>query len=100
MPDTFFVNGIRSVAVARKDLGTKLYYWESWKIMDKIKQVLKQHSQLNHFVSWVYSFVHNFGHLQRRVRCKGAYLNGVRFSIAVGSSVEIGNLARLHNCSF
>lgn len=68
--------------------------------MNKIKQVLKQHSQLNHFVSWVYSFVHNFGHLQRRVRCKGAYLNGVRFSIAVGSSVEIGNLARLHNCSF
>lgn len=68
--------------------------------MNKIKQVLKQHSQLNHFVSWVYSFVHNFGHLQRRVRCKGSYLNGVRFSIAVGSSVEIGNLARLHNCSF
>ncbi len=24
MPDTFFVNGIRSVAVARKDLGIKI----------------------------------------------------------------------------
>ena len=68
--------------------------------MNNIRQVLKQHSQLNHFVSWVYSFINNFGHLQRRVRCKGAYLNGVRFSIAVGSSVEIGNLARLHNCRF
>ena len=68
--------------------------------MNNIRQVLKQHSLLNHFVSWVYSFIHNFGHLQRRARCKGAYLNGVRFSIAVGSSVEIGNLARLHNCSF
>ena len=47
--------------------------------MNKIKKVLKQHSHLNRIVSRVYSFVHNFGHLQRRVRCKGAYLNGVRF---------------------
>ena len=31
MPDTFFVNGIRSVAVARKDLGIKIVLLGEWK---------------------------------------------------------------------
>lgn len=65
-----------------------------------IKKLLKGNERLNHFTAWCYRLMHNFGHGSRRVTCGGVYLNRVTFSIAEGSQVVIGNLARLHNCSF
>lgn len=65
-----------------------------------LKSLLKGSEQLNYIAAWCYKLLHNFGHSHRRVVCKGAYLKNTTFSIAEGSEVEIGNLARLRNCSF
>ena len=65
-----------------------------------IKKLLKGNERLNYFCAWCYRILHNLGHGSRRATCRGAYLDHVTFSIADGSGVEIGNLARLRNCSF
>lgn len=65
-----------------------------------IKQTLKTNRKINAFVAAVYTFINNFFHPMRRVNHSGAYIKTTRFSICPTSSVTIGALARLRNCSF
>lgn len=68
--------------------------------MRSIKQMLKHNKGLNAFVAATYTLIHNFFHPMRRANHRGAYIKDTRFSICPTSSVTIGALARVRNCSF
>lgn len=65
-----------------------------------IKETLKHRPRLNRWAAAIYSFIFNFGRWNRRAKHAGAYLRHTTFNISTGGSVQIGNLARLRNCSF